>query len=66
MRASVDHKRRFMDAVRAEPRMFGEIAAASGLTMRETLDVFAEGVAAKRLVISDDLPGFRHVAEVVP
>lgn len=64
MSATADQKRRFMSAVRAEPRMFGEISVASGLTMRETLDVFAEGVAAKRLVIAEDMPGFRHVAEV--
>lgn len=38
--------------------------AASGLTMRETLDVFAEGVKAGKLCIADDMPGFRHIAEV--
>lgn len=64
MSATVDQKRRFMAAVRSGQNMFAEIAAASGLTMRETLDVWAEGVAAGKLRIKDDLPGFRHVAEV--
>lgn len=65
MSAAVDQKRRFMAAVRSGQRMFAEIATASGLTMRETLDVYAEGVAAGKLRIADDTPGFRHVAEVV-
>ena len=64
MSATVDQKRRFMAAVRSGQHMFAEIATASGLTMRETLDVYAEGVAAGKLRIKDDLPGFRHVAEV--
>ena len=58
-------KRRFMAAVRSGPLMFAELARASGLTMRETLDVFAEGVKVGKLCIADDMPGFRHVAEVV-
>lgn len=64
MSATVDQKRRFMAAVRSGQHMFAEIATASGLTMRETLDVYAEGVAAGKLRIDDDTPGFRHVAEV--
>ena len=64
--ATVDQKRRFMAAVRSGPLMFAEIARLSGLSMRETLDVFAEGVKAGKLCIADDMPGFRHVAEIVP
>ena len=64
MSATVDQKRRFMAAVRSGQHMFAEIAALSGLTMRETLDVWAEGFAAGKLRIGDDVPGFRHVAEV--
>lgn len=64
MSATVDQKRRFMAAVRSGQHVFAEIATASGLTMRETLDVYAEGVAAGNLRIKDDLPGFRHVAEI--
>lgn len=64
MSASPDQKRRFMTVVRSGQHMFAEIAALSGLTMRETLDVWAEGVAAGKLRIGDDVPGFRHVAEV--
>lgn len=65
MSATVDQKRRFMAAVRSGQHMFAEIATASGLTMREALDVYAEGVAAGKLRIGDDLPGFRFVQEVV-
>ena len=61
---TVDQKRRFMAAVRSGHHMFAEIARLSGLSMRETLDVFAEGVRAGKLCIADDMPGFRHVAEV--
>ena len=64
MSATVDQKRRFMAAVRSGHHMFAELARASGLTMRETLDVFAEGVRSGKLCIADDMPGFRHVAEV--
>ena len=64
MSATVDQKRRFMAAVRSGHHMFAEIARLSGLSMRETLDVWAEGVAAGKLCIADDMPGFRHVAEV--
>ena len=64
MSATVDQKRRFMAAVRSGHHMFAELARASGLTMRETLDVWAEGVAAGKLRIADDMPGFRHIAEV--
>ena len=61
---TVDQKRRFMAAVRSGHHMFAEIARLSGLSMRETLDVWAEGFAAGNLRIGDDVPGFRHVAEV--
>ena len=64
MSATVDQKRRFMAAVRSGHHMFAEIARLSDLSMRETLDVFAEGVKAGKICIADDMPGFRHVAEV--
>ena len=64
MSATVDQKRRFMAAVRSGHHMFAEIARLSGLSMRETLDVFAEGVKAGKLCIADDMPGFRHIKEV--
>ena len=64
MSVTVDQKRRFMAAVRSGPLMFAELARASGLTMTEVLEVWAEGHNAGKLVIADDLPGFRHVAEV--
>ena len=64
MSATVDQKRRFMAAVRSGPLMFAEIARLSGLSMRETLDVWAEGVRAGKICIADDMPGFRHIKEV--
>ncbi|MEF9604522.1 hypothetical protein O4J55_20140 [Paracoccus sp. PXZ] len=66
MSATVDQKRRFMAVVRSGQHMFAEIAKLSGLTMHEVLEVWAEGVAAKRLRIADDVPGFRFVEEVAP
>ena len=42
---TVDQKRRFMAAVRSGPLMFAEIARLSGLSMRETLDVFTKDFA---------------------
>jgi len=64
MTATVDQKRRFMAAVRSGQHMFAEIAKLSGLTMREVLEVWAEGHAAGKLCIGDDAPGFRYVTEV--
>ena len=59
-----DQKRRFMAAVRSAPMMFGEIASASGLPMTVVLDCWAAGSDAGKLILKDDMPGFRHIAEV--
>lgn len=64
MGATVDQKRRFMAVVRSGQHMFAEIAKASGLTMPEVLEVWAEGHTAGKLIVADDCPGFRHIAEV--
>ncbi|MCV2448480.1 hypothetical protein [Paracoccus sp. DMF] len=64
MSAPLDHKRRFLAAIRAERLDIGDAARRAGLTFREGCEVWADGVAAKRLDIADDVPGFRHVVEV--
>ena len=66
MSAPVEHKRRFIRAVRSGQHMFAEIAAAAGLTLQQTFDVWADGSAAGKLRIGGgDLPGMRFVEEVV-
>lgn len=64
MSATINQKRRFMAAVRSGQHMFAEIAKLSGLTVHEVLEVWAEGHNAGKLIVADDLPGFRHIAEV--
>jgi len=66
MTASVDHKRRFIAAIRADHLDIGDAARRAGLTFRDACEVWAEGVAAKRLRMADDLPGFRFIEEVAP
>jgi len=66
MTASVDHKRRFIAAIRADHLDIGDAARRAGLTFRDACEVWAEGVAAKRLAIAEDVPGFRHIVEVAP
>lgn len=57
-------KRAFMRAIRRGPMMFAEIAEFTGLPFVTVLDIWAAGFKAGKLVIADDIPGFRHVAEV--
>ena len=64
MSAPVEHKRRFLAAIRGERLDIGDAARRAGLRFCEAAEVWAEGVAAGRLRMSDDIPGFRHVAEV--
>lgn len=66
MSATADQKRRFMAAIRSDKLDIGDAARRAGLTFREGCEVWADGVAAKRLAIADDVPGFRHVVEVRP
>lgn len=64
MTTPLEHKRRFLAAIRAERRDIGDAARAAGLTFPEAAEVWADGVAAKRLAIADDFPGFCHIVEV--
>lgn len=64
MQASPDQKRRFMAAIRSGRRDIGDAARAAGLTFSEAAQVWADGVAAGRLRIADDCPGFRHIEEI--
>ena len=65
MAVPVEHKRRFIRAVRSGQFMFAEIAREAGLTLQQVFDVWSEGSAAGRLRIGGgDLPGMRFVEEV--
>lgn len=64
MSAPPDHKRRFIAAIRAERHDLGDAARAARLKFHEAAEVLADGMAAKRLAVADDCPGFRHIVEV--
>ncbi|MBT0780552.1 hypothetical protein [Paracoccus sp. pheM1] len=64
MTAPIDHKRRFIAAIRTGRLDIGDAARRAGLTFRDACEVWAEGVAAKRLAMAEDVPGFRHIVEV--
>ncbi len=57
-------KRAFLRAIRRGQMMFAEIAEFTGLPFDRVLQVWAEGFKAGRLMIRDDLPGFRYVGVV--
>lgn len=59
-----DQKRRFVAAIRSGQRDIGDAGRAAGLTFAEAAECWAAGVAAKRLRMADDLPGFRYVEEI--
>jgi hypothetical protein len=65
MPAPADHKRRFIAAIRQERLDIGDAARRAGLTFQQAAECWADGVAAKRLRMADDLPGFRYVEEVI-
>ncbi|MDF3606305.1 hypothetical protein PE067_09255 [Paracoccus sp. DMF-8] len=62
--ATADEKRAVWNVVQRNQMMFGEIAEASGVPFDRVLQVWAEGFKAGRLMIRDDLPGFRYVGVV--
>lgn len=59
-----DQKRRFVAAIRSGQRDIGDAGRAAGLTFAEAAECWAAGVAAKRLRMADDLPGFRYIQEI--
>ena len=64
MGVSYEQARRFYAAIRSERLDIGDAARRAGLKFHEAAEVFAKGVAAKRLTIADDFPGFRHIQEI--
>ena len=66
MAVSYEQARRFYAAIRAERLDIGDAARRSGLKFAEAAEVWAKGVAAKRLRMADDVPGFRYIQEVGP
>lgn len=60
--ASPDEKRAVWAAI-APPgrRFFREIADATGLDIARVFQVWAEGAAAKKMVLHDEGPGFRWI-----
>ncbi len=61
-----EQKRRFLAAIRADRLDIGDAARRAGLQFHEAAEIWAQGVAAKRLRMADDLPGFRFIEEVAP
>ena len=66
MAVSYEQARRFYAVIRAERLDIGDAARRSGLKFADATGIWAKGVAAGRLKIADDFPGFRHIQEVAP
>jgi hypothetical protein len=64
MPALASHKIRFINAIRAGQHDIGSAAKAAGLKFHEACECWADGVAAGRLRMADDIPGFRYIEEV--
>ncbi|TWI32763.1 hypothetical protein [Paracoccus sulfuroxidans] len=61
MTPTPDQKRAFIEAARADQRMFREIADAARLPFAVVLEIWAIGSAAGKLRIADDAPGSRWI-----
>ena len=66
MAVSYEQARRFYAAIRSERLDIGDAARRAGLSFADATEILAKGVAAGRLKIADDTPGFRHIEEIVP
>ena len=64
MAVSYEQARRFYAVIRAERLDIGDAARRSGLKFADATEIWAKGVAAGRLKIADDFPGFRHIQEI--
>ena len=64
MSVSYEQARRFYAVIRAERLDIGDAGRRAGLKFHEACEVWAKGVAAKRLIMADDVPGFRYIMEV--
>ena len=66
MAVSYEQARRFYAAIRSERLDIGDAARRAGLSFADATEIWAKGVAAGRLKIADDTPGFRWIEEIVP
>ena len=66
MAVSYEQTRRFYAAIRSERLDIGDAARRAGLSFADATEIWAKGVAAGRLKIADDFPGFRYIQEVAP
>ncbi|UFM64219.1 hypothetical protein LOS78_01730 [Paracoccus sp. MA] len=64
MTVSYEQARRFYAAIRAERLDLGDAARRARLKFHEAAEIWAKGVAAKRLRIAEDHPGFRYIEEL--
>ena len=64
MAVSYEQARRFYAVIRAERLDIGDAARRSGLKFADATEIWAKGVAAGRLKIADDFPGFRYIQEI--
>lgn len=58
--------RRFYEVIRTEKLDIGDAARRANIQFHEACEIWAKGVAAKRLRIADDYPGFRYIEEIRP
>ena len=66
MGVSYEQARRFYAVIRAERLDIGDAARRAGLSFADATEIWAKWVAAGRLKIADDTPGFRYIEEIVP
>ena len=66
MSVSYEQARRFYAVIRAERLDIGDAGRRAGLSFADATEIWAKGVAAGRLKIADDFPGFRYIQEVAP
>lgn len=64
MAVSYEQSRRFYAVIRAERLDIGDAGRRAGLKFHEACEIWAKGVAAKRLRMADDVPGFRYIEEI--
>lgn len=63
--ATPAEKRAVWDAIAPPARLFfREIADATGIDLVRVWTVFAEGAAAGKMKVADDVPGFRWIERI--
>lgn len=64
MAVSYEQTLSFYRAIRAERLDVGDAGRRAGLKFHEACEIWSKGVAAGRLRMADDYPGFRYIEEV--